>query len=147
MTPLVYKHILLPLILKEGGGVVDGVKGGGGRKEQYFTLLHEFWWNPADSDWNVGIPWNSIRNPLEWLESTIPPDSKGIQVEFHSNRFQVHSTGFQGPFQPIPTHSNPFHGPFQHIPRAIPTHSSEFQVPSKCHVSRIPMDSTGIPLE
>ena len=37
------------------------------------------------------------------MESIIPPDSDGIQVEFHSNRFQVHSTRFQGPFQHIPT--------------------------------------------
>ena len=74
--------------------------------------------------------WNSIWNPPDWSESIIPPDSNGIQVEFHSNRFQVHSPGFQGPFQHIPssfswipTHSNPF----QPIPTHSMGHSNTFQ--------------------
>ena len=122
-------------------------------------------WFPADSDGLRPECWNSIWNLPEWSESIIPPDSDRIQVEFHSNRFQVHSAGFQGPFQqipssfcwipthsnpfrgpfqPIPTHSSPFHGPFQHIPTHSMGHSNTFQVefysngfpvPSKCHVT------------
>ena len=82
---------------------------------QYFTLLHEFWWNPVDSDWNVGILWNSIRNP------------SGISFQ------QIPSSFHQIP-RAIPSHSKPFHRPFHHIPshsttfQAIPPHSKPFQV-------------------
>ena len=53
---------------------------------QYFTLPHEFWRNPADSNWNVGIPFQQIPSSFHQIPRAIP------------------------------THSNPFHGPFQHIP-------------------------------
>ena len=115
-------------------------------------------WLPADSNRLQPECWNSIWNPLEWSESIIPLDSDGIQVEFHSNTFQVHSARFQGPFQQIPTHSMGHSNPFQPIPahsmghsnifQHIPTHfmghsntfqlefySNGFQVPSKCYVT------------
>ena len=73
------------------------------------------------------MEFHGIPSGIHWNESTIPPDSNGIQVEFHSNRFQVHSARFQGPFQPItwaiPTHSNKF----QHIPTHSMGHSNTFQ--------------------
>ena len=99
------------------------------------TGMLEFRGIPSGIHWNGwNLPFHQI--PMESKWNSIPTDSNGIQVEFHSNRFQVHSAGFQGPFQHIPTHSNPF----QPIPWAIPTlskgHSNIFQwIPSAIQMS------------
>ena len=101
----------------------------------YHTVLYPPPWLLADSGRLRQECWNSIWNLPECLESIILLDSNGIQVEFHSNRFQVHSAGFQGPFQPIPAHSKGHSNTFQHISWAIPTHSRWKSIPmdSKCH--------------
>ena len=103
------------------------------------SVLYPPPWLLADSDGLQPECWNSIWNPPEWSESIIPPDSNGIQVEFHSNRFQWNPSGI--PFQQIPSSFHripraiPTHSkfilldsnPFQPIPWAIPTHSNLFQ--------------------
>ena len=97
-------------------------------QSQYFTLPHGFQW--------------TLTGMLEFhLEST------GMVGIYHSARFQVHSAGFQGPFQHIPssfrwipTHSNPFQPISTHFMGHSNTfkvefYSNGFQVPSKCHVT------------
>ena len=103
--------------------------------------LHEMCWNVLEwpLEW-AGMGWNWLEWPMESRWNSIPTDSKFIPPDSkgHSNRFQVHSTGFQGPFQHIPSS---FHW--------IPTHSSPFQpIPStlQCpsHSCRNPQESSGM---
>ena len=61
-------------------------------------LPHEFWRNPLDSDWNVGIPWNSDRIHLAGASAILVFHSMEFPTE--SNRIQqnpVESVGIQEP--------------------------------------------------
>ena len=51
------------------------------QKEEVFTLPHEFLWIPPDSQWKVGIPWNS----MEFLWKAFDWSLSHLGFHFHGN--------------------------------------------------------------